>query len=431
MPPTNQDELFAELVRLRRMFHQNPEVGFTEFWTTARICNYLDTLNCDIIFGKQLRAALTKPALLDERLNSNAYDTCLDQFGSDPWIEKSEGITGAVAVFKGAKKGPTFGLRFDIDGLPITESVQNTHLPAKEGFSSTNGNMHACGHDGHLTMGLGMAKILSENLDRLSGNYFLLFQPAEEVIMGGKIFSKLTYVKDFDYFFATHMGMSGPEMITCGVAFFAAKRYRVTYKGKPAHAGAAPHAGKNALVAASTAVTGLYGIPRHSGGDSRINVGEFKSNNAVNIIPNHVEFELELRSQTNPVMEYLSAQAEHIIKGAAIMQDTEYEIEFITEAVVAENSDKMIAEVRKACMDIGMAPEQVIDRIHISGSEDATYIMNEVLKNNGQTTFIGIGSPTAGSHHNDNFDFNEQDLLRGVNLIWQLTQNIADSGGGK
>ena len=425
MLPANQNDLFSELVRLRRMFHKIPETGFTEFWTTARICQYLEKLDCDLIYGKQLREALTEPGLLDTQLKPQAYDTCLEKYPDDEWIKKLEGIPGAVAIFKGDPKGPKFGLRFDIDGLPIVESTQDSHLPAKEGFASENDNMHACGHDGHVTMGLGLAKTLSGNLANASGTYYLIFQPAEEVILGGRVLSKLNFIKELDYFFAAHMGMSGPGMITCGVSFFADKKFHVIFKGKRAHAGGAPHAGKNALIAASTAVTGLYGISRHSGGDSRINIGEFKSGNAVNIIPDHAEFDLEIRSATNPVMEYLASQAENIIKGAAMMQDTDCKIEFITETVVAPNSDPMITEVRKACMDIGMKPEKVVDRLQISGSEDATFIMNEVLENGGQTTFIGVGAPSGGPHHNENFDFNEQDLLRGVNLLYRLTQNIS------
>ena len=218
-------------------------------------------------------------------------------------------------------------------------------------------------------------------------------------------------------------------MVTAGVAFFADRRYRVTYHGKSAHAGGAPQAGKNALVAACTAVNSLYGIPRHSGGDSRINVGDFAAPNVANIIPDHVSFDLDLRSQTAPVMDYLTAQAENIVNGAAAMQDVSCEMAFVKEAVVAENTDAMVKAVRKACLDMGMAPSQVLDRLQISGSEDATYIMNEVTANGGQTTFIGLGAPSAGTHHNGNFDFNEADLEKGVRLLLQLTSNLSREAG--
>ncbi|MBU4316499.1 MAG: amidohydrolase [Proteobacteria bacterium] len=425
MTPSSQEDQFAELVRLRRLFHRNPETGFAEFWTTARICEYLEPMNCSLMFGKDLQAALVEPERMEAQLNTKAYDQCLQKYPDDPWIPRFEGIPGVVVLFKGKKKGPRFGFRFDMDGLPIQEACAETHLPFKNGFASDTGNMHACGHDGHITLGLGLASLLSKNLEELSGEFYLLFQPGEEVLMGGRLYSKLGFIKDLDYFFSAHLGMSGPGMTSCGVSFFADKRLRVVFKGTSAHAGGAPHAGRNALLAACTAVNGLYGISRHSGGSSRINIGEFKSDNVVNIIPDHAEFELDLRAQTNPVMEYLLGRAENIIKGAALMQGVTHDIRFEAETETAPNSGEMVSEVRKACLDIGMKKEQILDRLQISGSEDATFIMNEVLRNGGKTTYIGIGSPSKGTHHNENFDIHEEDLPRGVNLLFQLAQNLS------
>jgi aminobenzoyl-glutamate utilization protein A len=430
MATSNHDDLLPELIRLRRLFHRNPETGFTEFWTTARICEVLEPLNGALLYGKDLKSALTEPGWMDHLLNQKAYDQCLEKYPDDPWIPRLEGIPGVVAIFNGGVKGPTMGFRFDMDGLPIQEACVETHLPFKNGFASTNGNMHACGHDGHITMGLGLARLLSDHLHELHGNVYLLFQPAEELIQGGRIFSKLNFIKNLDYFFPIHLGMSGPSMITCGVSFFAAKRFQVFFKGKSAHAGGAPQAGRNALLAACTAVSGLYGISRHSGGSSRINIGEFRSDNAVNVIADHVAFELGLRSQTEPVMEYLARRVESILQGAALMEEVTHEIHFVSEAETAPNSKEMIAEVKKACLDLGMKKEQILEQLQVSGSEDATFIMNEVLRNGGKTTYIGIGAPAKGSHHNDHFDFSEQDLPGGVNLLFRLARNLAEKSAG-
>lgn len=430
MDLSNPEELFSELVQLRRLFHRNPEIGFTEFWTTARICEYLEPLNCSLLFGPDLRAALTEPQAMDARINTKAFRQCLEKYPHDPWIPRLEGISGVVAVFKAKHQGPGFGFRFDMDGLPVQEAGGESHLPFKNGFASTNGNMHACGHDGHITMGLGLARRLSQHLDELQGTFYLLFQPAEELIQGARIFSKLNFIPGLTYFFSIHLGMSGPSMVTCGVSFYAAKRFHVIFKGKSAHAGGAPQAGHNALLAACTAVGGLYGISRHSGGSSRINIGEFRSDNPANIIPDHVEFELNVRAQTSPVMDYLVLRAEHILQGAALMQEVTHEIHFVTEAETAPNSREMMAQVKKACLDLGMKKEQILEQVQISGSEDATTLMNEVLRGGGKTTYIGIGAPTKGSHHNDQFDFSEEDLPRGVNLLFQLARNLGEKSAG-
>ena len=428
LPIADQNEFEAELIRFRRLFHRFPETGFTEFRTSARICEALSLLSCRIILGNELRDALTSPAMLDACLNPEAFAQAQKDNPGDKWIRKMNGIPGVVAIFKGKQSGSGFGFRFDMDGLPIKESRQASHPPFQNGFASENDNMHACGHDGHMTIGLGLAGLLSKHADDLKGEVYLMFQPAEEVIRGGKIYAGLKYIRDLNYFFSLHLGMSGPGKVTCGVSFFADRRFRVIFKGKGAHAGGAPHQGKNALLAACTAVTGLYGISRHAWGDSRINIGGFSSPNVVNIIPDHVEFELDLRAQTPQVMDYLTRQAENVIAGAALMQDVEHKIDYVTEAETAQNSGEMIIAVKKACLDIGMKKEDIIDRLQVSGSEDATSIMNQVLQNGGKTAYIGLGAPSRGNHHNENFDFDETDLSRGVNLLFQLMMNLSEQG---
>jgi len=409
---------------LRRMFHKNPETGFIEFWTTARICEYLNGLNCTLLYGESLYNNFPEPELL-EKWDNKTYKAAKEQYKGDEWINRLKGRTGLVAIIKGKVAGPKVCFRFDIDGLPIKESNEDSHIPYMKGFNSTNKNMHACGHDGHITIGLGIAKKLAENTEELKGTYYLMFQPAEEVILGGKIFSKLNFIKDLDYFFPVHIGLTGEKKVICGLSFLADKRYNILFKGRSSHAGASPEKGKNALLAACSAVISLYGISRHSGGCSRINIGDFISNNASNIISDKAQFELDLRGETNDICEYLRHQAQKIINGASIMHDVEHEINFLAEAETAINSIELILQVRSACLDIGIENDAIIDNYLVSGSEDATFIMNEVLKNGGLSTYIGIGSPTYGGHHNKKFDFYENILLRGVNILHQIAKNIS------
>ncbi len=407
------------------MFHQNPEIGFAEFWTTARICEYLSGLNCDLFYGAALYDDFPEPELL-KKWDNEIYESAKERYKEDAWIPRLNGRTGLVAVIKGKQPGPNVGFRVDMDGLPIIEeSNEASHIPLVEGFHSTNKNMHACGHDGHIAIGLGLVIKLSENAEALNGTYYILFQPAEELISGGKIFSKLSFVKELNYFIPVHIGLIGERKVVCGVSFLADKRYRVLFKGRSSHAGASPEKGNNALAAACSAVTGLYGISRHSGGCSRINIGEFISENASNIISDKAQFELDLRGETDEICDYLGRQAQNIIHGASIMYGIDHEISFVAESETAVNSAELIALVRNVCLEAGIAAGDIVDNYLVPGSEDATFIMNAVLKNGGLSTYICIGSPTFGGHHNEKFDFDEDVLFQGVNMLHKIAEKIS------
>lgn len=422
---TDDDQMLAELKTLRRMFHQRPEIGFHEFWTTAKICAYLSRLNCTLFYGDRLYGDFPEPELLSQWKNK-VTDRAGEDQQTENWIDQLNGRTGVVAWIDGGKPGPTFGFRFDIDGLPIAESTEKTHRPFSQGFHAVNGNMHACGHDGHVAMGLVLARLLAEQAPQLHGNCYLFFQPAEETIFGGKIFSKLPFVKEIDYFFAIHIGLIPSRDVICGLSFLADKRYQVSFRGRSAHAGAQPEAGRNALLAACSAVTQLYAVSRHSQGASRINIGRFSADNAANIIADTAQFELDLRGETNAICDYLDRRAGEILRGAAQMHAVEADMTFVADAETAVNSPELMQEVKKACLDIGIEEEAIVDRFLVSGSEDATFIMNEVLRSGGLATYIGLCSQTYGGHHNETFDLDEDLLMRGVRLLYQLANNIMD-----
>lgn len=414
----------TELKRLRRLFHQHPEIGFAEFWTTARICEYLSALGCEMLYGKRLYDHFPEPELL-EKWDDTIYQAAKKSYPDDEWIERLDGRTGVVGIIKGKKDGPRMGFRVDMDGLPIKESNDASHIPFKEGFHSGNGNMHACGHDGHITLGLGLAARLMEQTESLNGTVYIMFQPAEEVVFGGRIFSKLGFVKDLDYFFPVHVGLIDERKIFCGLSFLADQRFNVLFKGRSTHAGASPEKGNNALLAACNAVSSLYGMSRHSEGRSRINVGKFISDNASNVISDKARFELDLRGETNDICAYLKENALNIIHGVSTMYGVENDISFIAEAETAINSTELIPLIRAACRDAGISDDDIIDHDMISGSEDATFIMNQVLTHGGLTSYIGIGSPTKGGHHNETFDFDEEVLLDGVNVLFNLTMKLS------
>ncbi|WP_413693416.1 M20/M25/M40 family metallo-hydrolase [Psychromonas sp. KJ10-2] len=196
IPLYHQNAQQHEVVRLRRHLHQYPETGFTEYWTSNEICSYLSELGYEISYGKALYEAaypdinhISELVNLDKNKIDNAYQSAMESISDDKWLPDMQGgFTGVIARLSCSDKGPKIGFRFDIDGLPIKESNNNTHKPSIENFTSKNQNMHACGHDGHTAIGLALAKQIAENREQLLGEFILVFQPSEEGPSGGEVF---------------------------------------------------------------------------------------------------------------------------------------------------------------------------------------------------------------------------------------------------
>ena len=208
------------LIALRREFHANPETMWTEFWTTAKICDILEPLGFDIKVGRELYDGMDDKEMRfelpsHERL-AEAFSDARSKGADIRWLEKMEGgYTGLVARIQAPKPGPRFGFRFDIDALPVRESSEPDHLPSKEGFSSLNGRMHACAHDGHMTIGIGLAKRISENLQELAGEFYIIFQPGEEGGCGGNILAQIDELQNLDHFTALHLGKRERSYVAC------------------------------------------------------------------------------------------------------------------------------------------------------------------------------------------------------------------------
>lgn len=166
------------LIETRRFYHKIAEPGWLEFKTTINIIKDLKKLGLsDIKYGKKIH----KEDLIFGWPAPYKIETYRDKFKTREDFDISEilmGYTGLIATIDTGKPGKTFAFRFDIDAMPITESKDKFHKPFREGFASKNPSaMHACGHDGHLSMGIFLAKWLMENKRNLTGKYILIFQP--------------------------------------------------------------------------------------------------------------------------------------------------------------------------------------------------------------------------------------------------------------
>jgi aminobenzoyl-glutamate utilization protein A len=414
------------LVALRRELHRHPEPAWTEFWTTARVVEELERIGVDDVF-------VGREALADGRLSVPEADElqtwrhrAREAGADDDLLSAMEGgWTGCVAVLERGE-GPTVGLRVDIDGLPRAEATGEDHAPAREGFRSETGAMHACGHDAHATIGVGVLEAIADS--DFSGTLNVFFQPAEEVIGGGKAMAESGHLDDVDYLYAVHVGLDYPTgEVVAGIGdFLAVTQFSATFTGEPAHAGADPEDGRNAVQAMATAVSELYAIPRHSDGASRVNAGRVGGGTASNIIPEEAFVDGEVRGATTGIRDDTFERARTAMEGAALAHDCELELDVEGEAPSAESDEELVEVVHAAARDHPSVTRPT-RRGSLGGSEDATFLMQHVQERGGSATYVGVGTDHPGGHHTATFDVDEASIAIGVDV---LTDAILETSRG-
>lgn len=411
-----------ELIRLRRHFHKYAEPAWMEFLTTAKIIEELKNYNLDLYYGKEIyfnkRMGLPEKSILESYKNSISI--------SD--IEKKEEIldsyTGLIAVLDTKKIGPNIGFRFDIDANELCESNSLGHLPNILNFSSKNSfAMHACGHDAHMSIGIELAKILASNIKKLKGKIIFIFQPAEEGVRGAYSLMNNPIIDKLDYLAGMHIGMDvkSGEIGVGSHGFLATKKIDIIFKGKASHAGASPEKGHNALLAASSAVLNFNSLAQHSMGEARINVGKLNAGSGRNIIANKAKIEMEIRGENENIISYLYDGVNRIVEGSAISYDCSYEIEIKGQAPsLISYDEEFIKNLRNYYKEKSY---KLVDS-NLKGSEDIAYLLNEVRKAGGKTVHFILGSNLKDSHHSEEFDINEKDMLRGVDLMVDFVKYI-------
>lgn len=422
-------QLEEQMIDWRRDFHRFPEQGFLEIRTASIVASILEPLGFDLQLGKEVMiedecmgkpdAAKTK-AHVAWAIQNGAVERFL------PYFE--EGFTGIVATLDTKRPGPTVTFRVDMDALPILEADTADHTPASFGFRSTaDGSMHACGHDAHTSIGLGLATLLAKKQEELNGVIKLIFQPAEEGTRGAKAMARAGVVDDTDYFIASHIGTGVPQhhFVAANNGFLATTKLNISFTGKAAHAGGEPEAGKNALLAAASAALNMHAICRHSGGDSRINVGELHAGSGRNIIPNHATLVAETRGETSDVNNYMKEQVENIVKGAAQMYGIDYSIETAGEAVSCKCSDDLAKTLADIAMQHAFIHHVDVTSETNAGSEDATYFLETVQKRGGQATYCIFGTELAAGHHHECFDINEDALLPAAEILFAAAKELS------
>ncbi|MFB6308477.1 MAG: amidohydrolase [Haloarculaceae archaeon] len=417
------------LVALRRDLHRHPEPAWREFATTCRIVSELERIGVDdLLVGPEILAEGERMAVPDDGELAEWYERARDRGAREDILERLEGgYTGAMAVLERGE-GPTVALRVDIDGLPITESGAAAHQPAAEDFRSENeGYMHACGHDAHITMGIGVIEAIKAS--DFSGTLKVVFQPAEEVVGGGKPVAQSGHLDDVDYLLAVHVGLDHPtgEIVAGIEGILAVSHFTADFTGQSAHAGGHPAQGRNAVQAMAAAVQNLYAIPRHEDGATRINAGVVEGGTAANIIPEHASIEGEVRGETTALMEYMRERADTVLEHAAGMHDCEVTVSTGAEAPGAESDDGLVDRV----YDVAGQVDGVRNRrrrADLGGSEDVTYLMRRVQEQGGLAAFVGVGTDHPGGHHTPTFDVDERSLAIGVDVLAGTIERLTDDG---
>ena len=366
-----------EIISYRRVIHSNPEVG--------------------------QELPKTKKYVMDK----------LVEFGYSPEEICESGI---VATIKGNKPGKTFLLRADMDALPIAEKTSCD-------FKSTNGCMHACGHDMHTAMLLGAARLLKENQDEIEGTIKLVFQPDEEGFTGSKKMIKAGVLENpkVDAALAMHVHSGTPSnVVLCGLGTSIAgcNRFRIVVKGKGCH-GAMPETGIDPINIAAHIYLAIQTILTReiSATESAVvTIGKFVGGDVPNVIPEEVVMEGTIRSLDKEVGEFIFDRMNEIVTSTAKMLRGEAELIELSSVPPLANNDELAHELTGYMKDIVGEKAVVLCEQGGMGSEDFASYSYEV-----PSVYIMLGAGTKQENslygeamHNEKVVFNEDILPTGA-----------------
>lgn len=373
------NEIFEELVTIRRDFHMHPELSESEFRTNSKICDYLN------------------------------------EWG----IEYKSGIadTGVVGLIRGKQEGKTVALRADIDALPIYEKNSESYC------SMNNGVMHACGHDAHTTILLGVAKILKEMEDKLQGNIKLLFQPAEETIGGAKRMVKEGCMKnpDVDYVLGLHVMPyinAGEVELKYGKLNASTDEIKITIKGKSGH-GAYPEKGIDAIMISGYVITAVQSLVSRNISPLNsivVSLGTISGGVKTNVIADEVVIKGTLRALDNESRNFAKERVKEIVSNTAKAFGGEGTAEFHDGYEALINDDEVVDVIKENAEKFIGKENMFFKEFPSLGAEDFSYF-SEVAK--GGFFHLGCGNSKRGitaNIHCDNFDIDEECIKTGVFL---------------
>jgi aminobenzoyl-glutamate utilization protein A len=283
--------------------------------------------------------------------------------------------------------------------------------------------MHGCGHDGHVAIGLTVARALAQ-IQGFSGTLRLIFQPAEEGGRGAVPIIDAGMLDDVDFLFVAHLGcfLGSGRLAIDASGFVHSTKQRVTFHGTASHAAMAPQLGCNALLAGATAALNLHAISRVAGEETFVNVGKMTSGTTFNIIADQCELLLEVRAETGQGHHYMLARAAAVIAGAAQMHGVTHTTEVVAQLNGNHNHPDALAIIDRAARSL---PDlEVLQSWPIGGGDDASKMIARVHERGGIGAYFIIGSDITAAHHAQNFDFDEASLVVGRQVFEAIAVQV-------
>jgi len=373
-------EIEPDIIGWRRYLHQHPELSFQETNTAKFVA---------------------------EKLRS---------FG----IEVKEGVggNGVLGLLEGREKGVTIAFRADFDALPIRDEKEVDYKSTVEGV------MHACGHDGHTSALLGVARVLSEQRDQLKGNVVFIFQHAEEQPPGGAV----SIIADggldgVDVVFGAHLSSSDPSgVITSrsGALLAAADNFEITVQGKGGH-GASPHTTVDSIIVGTQIINQLQQIVSRRISPltaAVVTVGVFQAGSAVNVIADKARIGGTVRTLDENVRRQIENEIHTIVKGISEASHADFDIQYTHGYPVLYNHDKELAVVQQLVQDQLKDFNYVECEPGLAGEDFAYYLQHKP----GAFFFVGAGGEenTYYPHHHPLFDFDERAMVASGQIFLSL-----------
>lgn len=371
--------LREELIARRRDLHQHPELAFEEVRTAGIVAEELNRLGLEVQTGV--------------------------------------GTTGVVGVLEGAQDGPTVLYRADMDALPIEEENQVEYA------STVPGKMHACGHDGHTAIGLGVARLLSEQRDRLAGRVKFVFQPAEEIVEGARamIADGVLHDPRPDVSLGLHLWNTMPVGvvgISEGPIMAGSSTFEMQINGRGGHA-AMPQAAIDPVVCAAHIILALQTIVARNANpleSAVMSVTMMKGSDADNIIPERAMLGGTFRTYSMEMRDLVEARLRQISESVAAAMGCSVAISVKHGTIPTVNDAAVTARMVNLFAPI-VGRDNLITEARTMGSEDMAYFMDDIP---GLYCFVGSANSARGldfAHHHPRFDFDEDVLTLGVGLM--------------
>ncbi|SFN34558.1 amidohydrolase [Salegentibacter flavus] len=390
------ENLEEQVISWRRDFHQNPELSNREFKTAEKIAAHLEKLG----------------------------------------IETQTGIakTGVVGILKGDNTGKTVALRADMDALPVTE---RNDLPFKsevttEFLGSQTGVMHACGHDTHVSILMGVAEVLSQNKNKINGTVKFIFQPAEEGPPPGEEGGAGLMIKegvlkdpDVDAIFGLHINSATPVgtiRYKPEGTMAAVERFVINVKGKQTH-GSAPWSGTDPILISAKIIDGLQTIISRDAklvdGAAVITVGKITSGVRFNIIPESAEMIGTVRTLDPDMKEIILKRMREMVPAIAKAYGGEATIEIQNNTAITYNDPELTSQMLPTLQKV--AGKDHVELVKATtGGEDFSYFQEEVP---GFYFFLGgkpLDATEPAPHHTPDFFIDESGMLLGVKTMSQI-----------